>query len=108
MTEPTFGGTALPTASKIAATPTVLLNETTLLSGKRYIQTNTNTGLATKFRCFGTWAQWEAVLAKVGVSGSLVTDSETWTKCYISGLSVQESDNPAWFYFDVEFKQDTT
>lgn len=104
----TFGGVTLPHASKINATPGILLKETTLLSGKRYIQTNTNLGFSTKFNCFGTYAEYTAVRALIGVSGTLVTTPETYTKCYISGLSVQESDNPEYFVFSVEFKQDTT
>ncbi|MFA6335498.1 MAG: hypothetical protein WCX48_08075 [Bacteroidales bacterium] len=108
MTNTTFGGVLLPNASKIDATPSILMNESTLLSGKRFIQTNTNLGFSSKFRCFGTYAQYQAIRALIGISGSLVTNQETFTKCYISGLSVQESDNPSWFHFSVEFKQDTT
>lgn len=108
MTDTTFGGVLLPNASKIDATPGVLLKETVLLSGKRYIQTNTHLGFSTVFDCLGTYAEYQAVRALIGVSGTLITTPETYTKCYISAMHLSESDNPGYFRFKVEFKQDTT
>ena len=112
MTDPTFATKTLPNASKIAASPKILIKETTLLSGKRKVQSNANVGKSAKFRCFGSWNDYLATLALVGTKGDLVMypsggSTETWTNCYISGLSVAESDNPAWFYFDVEFVRET-
>lgn len=104
----TFAGTTLPDASKLGATPQILLRETVLLSGKRYIQPNTHIGESVRFSCFGTKAEYLAIRNLIGVSGTLVTDFESFTKCYISALSLQESENPIWFAFSVEFKQDTT
>lgn len=105
----TFGGVTLPDASKIEETPEILLEETVLMSGERSIQSNTSYGFGATYHCLGTWAQYKAVLALVGVASSLVTEAgETYTKCYISSIKVKESDSPLSYLFDVGFRQDTT
>jgi len=105
----TFNSVPLPNASKISGEVGALINETVLLSGKHSIQATTGTGFGATFRCFGTWAQFEAIIALIGSPYTLITATETYYKCYISGdVKVEESDNPSWFYFDVSFRQDTT
>jgi len=103
----TFCGVPLPNASKLSATPQIALTDELLLSGLHSIQTNPNIGLGTTFRCLGTWDQYEAILGQVGISGTLVTEFDSFTKCSISGLKVLESDSVGRLYFDVEFKQET-
>jgi hypothetical protein len=103
----TFGGVSLPAASKISESPQVALTDTLLLSGKHSIQTNPNMGFGAAYRCFGTWAQYQAILGLVGQSGTLVTEQTSYTLCYIASIKTLESDNPGYFYFDVEFKRET-
>jgi hypothetical protein len=104
----TFDALELKMASKISQTHPTLTQETTLLSGKRSVQSNTNTGFTAKFSCFGTLDDVTAMLAKVGTKGDLVIGTATHTNCYISGnIEVNESDNPDYFTYDVSFVQET-
>lgn len=105
-----FAGVSLPAASKIDGPHIVTIRDRVLLSGNHKVQASSVTVINPKFRCLGTWAEYEAVLALVGTSGTLITEQEPsgYGTCYISALEVQESDNPSYFYFTVEFKRDTT
>lgn len=103
----TFNGVTLPNASKISEQPIVALSDTLLVSGYHSVQTNPNLGFGATYRCLGTWAQYAAILALVGTKYTLVTEQTSYTNCAISSIKVQESDNPGFFYFDVEFKRET-
>ncbi len=105
----TFATVTLPNASKIGGGFQTLTGETVLLSGKRAVQSSTEYGRAHTFTCYGTWAQFEALLAKVGTKGDLVTEADTFSNCYISGeLALSESNNPGSYYWKISFVQDTT
>jgi hypothetical protein len=106
----TFDNTVLPNASKLSHAYPVPSKDLLLLSGKHLIQSASLTGFEPKYRCLGTWTQFEAVLAKVGTFGTLVTDAypSGYTDCCISSITVDESENPGYFYFDVSFKRDTS
>ena len=104
----TFGGVTLPNASKLAEDDIIQLRDALLVSGKHRVVTTANKGFSTVVKCCGTFAEKEAVRALIGTSGSLVTPWVTYTKCSISAFTMQESDNPLKFYFDVTFKEDTT
>lgn len=106
----TFDGVLLPDASKIAETPELIFTESVLLSGKRCIQASAEMGFGATYRCTGTWAQYKAILGCVGSSGSLVTEAggEPYTYCYITGIRVEETDQPGLYQFEVNFRQDTS
>lgn len=104
-----FAGHTLPNASKIAHDYSIALRDSLLLVGTHMIQSNANMGFSATYRCFGTWAEFETILAHVGSSGTLITEAEPsgYTNCYISSIKVLESDNPNYFHFDVGFSRDT-
>jgi hypothetical protein len=103
----TFNSIPLPNASKIKHRNVIAIRDSLMLDGKHMITSNVNMGFEADYRCLGTWAQYEAVLALVGTPYTLITETETYTNCYISVGDPSESDNPGYFYFDVSFKRDT-
>jgi hypothetical protein len=110
MADVTFSGVVLPNAGKVDETFVIPMRDALLLTGAHSIHTNTRYGLLPVFTCMGTQEQFTAVRALIGVVGDLVVPitGETYTNCYISGLKRNESNNPQYFMWTVEFKQDTT
>jgi hypothetical protein len=104
-----LGGVTLPNASKIAETVYIVANETVLLSGKRKIQAEADTGFGATYECMGTKAQFDAIKALVGSSCTLVTEDGSYSKCYLFGeMPRKETENPNVFVFTVTVRQDTS
>ncbi|TQD25113.1 hypothetical protein [Methanolobus vulcani] len=58
--------------------------ETTLLSGKTYIQASPEQKFARTFECYTeVFSEISTLLGKLGSSGTLVIDSDSYTSCYI-------------------------
>lgn len=108
MTAITFYSVPLPHASKLSEDSSIRIKEVVLLSGKPYVQSNTNRGFGASYSCLCTWGEYGAILACIGVSGSLVTINSTYTNCFISSLKVQETDSPGYYRVDVSFRQGVT
>lgn len=61
------------------------LNETTLLSGKTYIQANSETKFGRSFQCYTeSYSEISSLLGKIGSAGTLIIDGTSYTNCYIS------------------------
>lgn len=104
----TFDGVELKNASVFDDDLDVLTKVTTLLSGKRSVQASSEVGFTPKFRCYTTtYSDVTSLAAKVGSSGSLVIDSDTYTNCYISSFMRSEIAPGKWTY-EVGFVRDTT
>ena len=104
----TFNGVTLAGAGKAQYSFPTHTNSTTLMSGKNYVQSSAQYGVKVTFECFGTWAEFEAILALVGSKYTLVTEHDTWTNMYIEGEpNVTESDAPGYFKFKVSFVRHT-
>ena len=104
----TFDSVEIPNASKISEEFPTLTKETTLLSGKISVQSSTEHGYGATFKGFGTEAQADALLEKIGTKGSLIVNGATHGNCVIKGVpEKEESDNPAWFFITLNFVQDT-
>jgi len=86
----------------------VITNVTVLASGKRSVQTSTETAIAPTFRCLtDTYTDISGLRALIGSSGTLSIDGTNYTKCYISSFVEKEWFPGTWEY-TVSFAQDTT
>ena len=104
----TFDGVEIKNASKISRIYPTLTTDTVVLSGKHSVQSNTNYGYSARFAGFGSLSDVTDLLAKVGTKATLVVNGVSFTNCYISGgVQVDESDNPSWYTYTVEFVQET-
>jgi len=104
----TFGGVTLVGAGKAKIRFKALTNETTLMSGKRYVQTNAQTGMEIEVEGLCTWAEFEAIVAAVGTGATLTNEYDSWSNCYITGEpEATESDAPGYFNYKVQFVRHT-
>lgn len=86
----------------------VIVNDTVLLSGKHSLQASSETAILCKIKCHTETASHVSDLrAKIGTEGSLVVDSDTYTKCRITSWSETEWAKDKYEYA-VGFSQDTT
>jgi hypothetical protein len=85
------------------------VNETELVSGKNKvtISTTVKTTWQVSFITESD-AEYAAILAKIGVSGSLVIDGTTNTKCAIKSWGKEKEINPSTRELSLTFIQDTT
>lgn len=61
------------------------LNETTLLSGKTYIQANAEQKFNRSFQCYTeSYSEISSLLGKIGSAGTLIIDGTSYTNCYIA------------------------
>ncbi|MBC2746258.1 MAG: hypothetical protein HF975_04480 [ANME-2 cluster archaeon] len=104
----TFDGVELKHPEPFEIDPQVIVNETVLLSGKRSLQSSSETAVSVTIKCHtDTISDVTNLRAKIGTEGSLVVDSTTYTKCHISAWSEVLWSKGKWEY-TVGFKQDTT
>jgi hypothetical protein len=81
--------------------------DTILLSGKHSIQTTSEVGFSVTFVCHTlTYADVTNLRAKIGSSGTLVTDDGTYTNCYISSFT-QKQDPAGLYEYTVGFRRHT-
>jgi hypothetical protein len=86
----------------------VIIADTVLLSGKHSIQATTETAILCTITGYtDTESNITNLRAKIGLEKSLVVDSDTYTKCYISSFTSKLWAKGEWIY-TVGFKQDTT
>jgi hypothetical protein len=85
------------------------VNETELVSGK--IKLTVSSGLKTSWQISfitESEAEYTAILAKIGVIGSLIIDGVTKTKCAIKTWGKEKDINPSTRELSLLFVQDTT
>jgi hypothetical protein len=108
----TFDGVELVNAGEYDFELKTLTKETTLLSGKRSVQTSTETGLFVTIPGAGTGAEVDAISAKIGAKGSLVLIEGTYTNCVISGNFKKKRaggrySGVDWYFYEVSFVRET-
>lgn len=100
----TFASTELKNAGKLKTRYPTLTNETTLMSGKNYIQKSTQYKTEAIIEGFCQQADKAAILSLVGTQDSLVTEYETLTNMVIKETpEFTESDDPGWFNYRIVF-----
>ena len=103
-----FAGVNIPNASKLTPTHPFASKAWLLLSGRYKVTTAVYYGTVHVIEGFGAQSDVDAIMATVGVEGTLVIDSLTITNCYITGTpDIRESDKPGEFYYKITFTQDT-
>jgi len=109
MTSVTFDGIALvrPSFPEIDREP--LTKVTTLLSGKRSVQSSPELGFSATFTCVtGSYSDITSLLAKVGYSGTLVIDGVSYTNCYIDLPWKEKKIDDVHWQYTVKFARDTS
>ena len=104
----TFDSVELVNPEPFEINQQVLTGDTVLLSGKHSLQGTTETAISCTIKCHSeTKSDMTNLRAKIGVEGSLIIGSDTYTKCRIVSWSESE-----WakgkYEFTASFKQDTT
>lgn len=80
----TFDGSAVSVIRNTEISVDSPFKETTLLSGKVYIQASSEQKFARTFECYTeNFSEIAVLLGKLGSSGTLVIDSDSYTSCYI-------------------------
>lgn len=80
----TFAGITLSAISEPDPVYDIPFNETILASGQNYIQANTVVKFSRTYLCApATYAERQAIIAKLGVSADLIIDGTTYSGCYI-------------------------
>lgn len=80
----TFGGSTVSVIRDTEISVDAPFKETTLLSGKIYIQASSEQRFARTFECYTEdFSEISALLGKLGSPGTLVIDSDSYTSCYI-------------------------
>jgi len=104
----TFDSVELKNPMPFTINPQVLLNDTVLLSGEHSIQGSAETAISCTITGYtATESDITSLRAKIGTEGSLVVDSDTYTKCNIATFSSRLWAKGEWMY-TVGFRQDTT
>ena len=86
----------------------VITNVAILLSGKRSVQSSSETGLDITFKCYtDTHSHVSGLSALIGSSGTLSIDGTGYGTCYISKFSERQWAVGEWEY-TVSFVRDTT
>lgn len=86
-----------------------IANQTILLSGKRSVQTTTETALSVSFKCSTeTYSDISDLEAKIGLQKTLAINGTNFTKCVISGNFRKREWIPGKWTYEVDFVQDTT
>lgn len=103
----TFDGLTLKEPD-VKPQPKPKVNETELVSGKTKLTISTTVKTTWQISCITeSDAEYAALLAKCGVSGSLVIGSTTCTKCAIKSWKEKDM-NPNTKEITMQFSQDTT
>jgi hypothetical protein len=80
----TFDGSTVSVIRDTEISVDAPFKETTLLSGKVYIQASSEQRFARTFECYTEYfSEISALLGKLGSPGTLVIDSDSYTSCYI-------------------------
>lgn len=107
----TFDGLTLVKPRVMSREYPTRANEAITVSGKSSMQGSTNYGFRVTIRCTTeTHSDVDAVLAKIGVKGTLTLGSETpRTKCMIIGIPKEEDvmGNGTLWHLTVTFAQET-
>lgn len=79
-----FDGVTLSVIKEAEIAVDAPFKQTTLLSGKVYVQASPEQKFARTFECYTEdFTEISNLLGKLGSSGTLAIDSESFTKCYI-------------------------
>lgn len=80
-----------------------------LVSGKKKLTISTEVETSWQITCITIGvAEYAAVLAKIGVSGTLTIDGISRTKCAIKSWGNEKEINPSTIEIPLTFEQDTT
>ena len=111
MTTVTFDGVELKDVAPFDINLDVTTNVTVLLSGKRSVQTSTETGLMVAFECYTEdYSDITALIAKIGYKATLVIDGTSYTNCAIAGNPKPRITQrlPGKWWYSISFVRDTT
>ncbi|TGC08132.1 hypothetical protein [Methanolobus halotolerans] len=79
-----FDGSTVSVIRETEISVDVPFKETTLLSGKVHIQASAEQRFSRTFECYTEdFSEISTLLEKLGSSGTLVIDSDSYTSCYI-------------------------
>jgi len=108
-----MGTNRVPVAGKRKVSVPVNLSDQVLLDGRHNIMGSTRPGWKETYACMGPYANFLSLVGLLGTQQTLTISGTpagtlTYTKCQISDLSAEESDDPNSYYWNVTFVQDTT
>jgi hypothetical protein len=108
-----MGADRLPVTGKRKVSVPITLSDQVLLDGRHNLMGSTRTGWKGTYACMGPYANFLALVGLVGTQQTLTVSGTpagtlTKTKCMISDISAEESEDPNSYYWNVTFSQDTT
>jgi len=107
MTTVVFDGLTL-VEPDVKRNPKPTVNSTRLVSGKIKLTVSTEIQNSWQISCLTTGtSEYTALAAKMGISGSLVVDGTTYTKCAIKSWKEKDM-NPNVIEVTITLEQDTT
>lgn len=108
MTTVTFDGLALK-EPQVKRQPKPKVNESELVSGETKLTPSSTVKTSWQISFITeSAAEYAAILAKIGVKGSLVIDGTTHTNCVIKSWGNEKEINPSTMELSLTFGQDTS